>query len=650
MKSLGLIFSLAIAIGCAGVVQAESLRSEEYNRYSNSAYSNSATVADKEQEVVLSKVDERLSGGCPVANFAMTTQIAADGTPGYVWRNTGRLGGWLEAAGRIDIGFKCGDKVFSLKDFSRRSVVRRFPFVRGEYSDKKLWRGAVKMEVFSPLALNDEHTSALPVLMVEFDVENSRSSSERLQIVVSPDFKGKSWVAADDYGIKSDDMSLTCTKALTQCDEGYVITLDIAPKSSERVRIVLSSFDKEWLTANRFRSSTEVADYALRSWERLREQTVLFDKALPQTADKELNDYMRWYMTAGVSLTRLTADGKALTLGYCELNQRDSFWTSWLHLVLFPRLDWQMIEQSYAHISAEGKVPTCIYPIIERRDDLDINLFLLLRTARHYAFYNNRAEVEALWPSMRKVMEWVISRDFSGEGLPEQISFWGDWKDVNYVAERKYSPFVAMLYLASLEQMRLFAEEFGDEKAAEMYAAAYEKGYDKLNRPIAEGGLWNGDYYCQIWKDNSVKDLLYQDQMVGVMYGVVPEERAEQIIKSLNERNASPYGIANSSPFLAGVRDKEAEYHNGGVWPWVCFMDAWARMRAGHSEEGVALIKKVAWADLVRSGDYVPNEHLNSITGANLGFPIQGWNAALFGTVYFNLMHPEARFKIKEQR
>ena len=601
---------------------------------------------NKEQEVVLSKVDERLSGGCPVANFALTTQVVPDGTRGYVWRNTGRLGGWLEAAGRVDIGFRHGEKVFSLADFSSFRVERRFPFVRGEYRDNKLWGGALNMELFSPLAINDEYTSALPVVMLSFEVENRGSKSERLEIVLKPDFKGESWVMNGEYAIESDDMALTCNKALTPRDEGYVIALDIAPKSRKSVKIVLSSFDNEWITANRFGSAGEVGQYALQGWERLREQTLLFDKALPSTADEELNDYMRWYMTAGISLTRLTADSKALTLGYCELNQRDSFWTSWLHLVLFRRLDWQMIEQSYAHISAEGKVPTCIYPIIERKDDLDINLFLLLRTARHYAFWNNRDEVQAQWESMKKVMDWVISRDFSGEGLPEQISFWGDWKDVNYVADRKYSPFVAMLYLAALEQMECFAEIFDDKAAAERYAAAYKKGYEKLNRPTTEGGLWNGEYYCQVWKDGSVKELLYQDQMVGVMYGVVPEERATRLIESLNEHNTSPYGIANSSPFLPGVRDPEAEYHNGGVWPWVCFMDAWARMRQGRTDEGVELIKRVAWADLVRSGDYVPNEHLNSVKGANLGFPIQGWNAALFGTIYFNLTHPEARFKI----
>lgn len=596
--------------------------------------------------VELSHVDSRLMGGCPVANFAFTYQFREDGTPGYLWRNTGRLGGWLEAAGRLDVKIECGGVEYAVSELEKLTVTRRFPFAGVSAQPKKM-RSQLSFEVFSPLGINDAITSSLPALMMEFRVANHTSRDEEFAIILSPEFEGEEWLGDGDRALSGSSLYLGCNLSAEWDGARWRIPVKAIGQTVQSVRLVLSSYDKEWITARHFSSAKELNIYAMRSWDILHERTMLFSEAIPQPQDAELDSFLRWYMTAGISLTRLTADGKALTLGYCELNQRDSFWTSWLHLVLFRDLDWQMIEQSYAHISAEGKVPTCIYPVIERKDDLDINLFLLLRTARHYAFYNNKEQVRGQWQAMQRVMDWVISRDFDCEGLPQQISFWGDWKDVNYVAERKYSPFVAMLYLAALHQMESFAEIFGDAEAAERYAAAYAKGYEKLNRPTDEGGLWNGSYYCQIWKDGSVKDLLYQDQIVGVMYDVVPHDRAVSIITSLNRSNASPYGIANSYPFLKQVRDPEAEYHNGGVWPWVCFMDAWARMRQGRETEGVELIKRVAMADLVRSADYVPNEHLNSVTGENLGFPIQGWNAALFGTVYFNLIYPEAKFKIE---
>lgn len=608
----------------------------------------SVSLSAQEKSVELSHVDPRLRGGCPVANFAFTLQVGEDGVPGYLWRNTGRLGGWLEAAGRLDIKIESGGREYSIADFNDRAVTREFPFVRVLALPQDKLRSYIAFKAFAPLAVNDEITSSLPALMMEFGVANQSSRSDEFTIVITPEFEGEEWRRDDDNGLKGTSLHLGCNYHADWDGERWRIPVKAEKNTEQSVRLVLTSYDKEWITARDFSSAGELNKYCMESWDILHERTWLFADAIPHTSDEELAAFLRWYMTAGISLTRLTADGKALTLGYCELNQRDSFWTSWLHLVLFRDLDWQMIEQSYAHISPQGKVPTCIYPIIERKDDLDINLFLLLRTARHYAFYNNKEQVRKLWPAMQLVMDWVISRDFDGEGLPQQISFWGDWKDVNYVADRKYSPFVAMLYLAALEQMECLAEIFGDKAAAARYAEVYAKGYAKLNRPTSEGGLWNGRYYCQIWKDGSVKELLYQDQIVGVMYDVVPEERAASIIDALNVSNSSPYGIANSYPFLEDVRDPEAEYHNGGVWPWVCFMDAWARMRRGREREGVELIKRVATADLLRSGDFVPNEHLNSVTGENLGFPIQGWNAALFGTVYFNLTHPEARFKIEK--
>ncbi|MBP3289633.1 MAG: hypothetical protein J6L75_01535 [Alistipes sp.] len=607
----------------------------------------SIAVEAQQKSVELSHVDARLKGGCPVANFAFTFQVGEDGVPGYLWRNTGRLGGWLEAAGRMDIKIAYDGKEYTIDEFENREVTRRFPFA-SVVAQRKGIKSQLTLETFAPLGVNDEHTSSLPALMMEFGLKNPTSRSEEFSIIITPCFDGEEWASDGDNKLKGTTLYLGCNTSAQWDGKRLSIPVKATKSAEQRVRLLLTSYDKEWISARSFASAEELYNYGMRNWDILRERTQQFAAAIPQTSDDELNAYLRWYMTAGISLTRLTADGKALTLGYCELNQRDSFWTSWLHLVLFRKLDWQMIEQSYKHISSEGKVPTCIYPVIERKDDLDINLFLLLRTARHYAFYNNTEQVRGEWASMQRVMDWVISRDFDGEGLPQQISFWGDWKDVNYVADRKYSPFVAMLYLAALEQMEYFANLFDDKAAAARYAEAYAKGYAKLNRPTSEGGLWNGRYYCQIWKDGSVKELLYQDQIVGVMYGVVPSERATSIIEELNKSNSSPYGIANSYPFLPEVRDPEAEYHNGGVWPWVCFMDAWARMRQGRTQEGISLIKKVAMADLVRSGDYVPNEHLNSLTGENLGFPIQGWNAALFGTVYFNLTHPEARFKIEK--
>ncbi len=591
-------------------------------------------TAQEVQPKKLSHVNKGLYGGCPIANFAFTVQTSPDGNLfGHIWQNTGKLGGWLNDKGSLSVEIQKGGKVYSLSNFTKKNICRRFPYVKNTYSDKKILSSNLTFEAFSPLAINEREYSSLPALMVEINIDNTKGTQEEFDIVVTSDLKG--------------EFHLSCNGKSEWKDNKLVIPVKVSKGETLELHLLLTGYDKEWISANLFGSAKETSDYIHSIWGILYEKTALFDRAIPTTGMDDIDEYVRWYMTAGISLTRCTKKGEVLTLGYQELNQRDSFWTTWVHLILFKNLEWDMIRISYDHMNPNGKIPTCILPIIERHDDLDINLFLLLRTARYYAIYQNKDQLRQLWPKMCKVMDWVISRDFDKTGLPQQISYWGDWKDVNYIADRKYSPFVAMLYLASLDQMTKIAKLFGDNDAFQRYREAYQCGQQKTNQHVDEGGLWNGDYFCQIWKDGSVKDLLSQDQMVGVMYDVISSEKAEKLINSLNKTCHSPFGLSNTYPFFPGVRDPEAEYHNGGVWPWVCFMDAWGRIRTGHIEDGLSLIRRVAKADLIDSGDYVPNEHMNSQTGENLGFPIQGWNAALFGTIYFNLIHPGMPFRLQ---
>lgn len=239
-------------------------------------------------------------------------------------------------------------------------------------------------------------------------------------------------------------------------------------------------------------------------------------------------------------------------------------------------------------------------------------------------------------------MDWLISRDTKGKGLPRQVSFWGDWKDVKGVEDREYSPFSALVYLAALKKMMYMGEECGDSVAIEKYEEAYRKGYDIVNKPVEEGGMWNGRYYCQLWKNGSVNDKLLEDQTIGILFDVVPRDKALKIIESLNEMSLTPYGVAETFPYYPKEFGLDpATYHNGAVWPWVNFMDCWARIRLGQKDDAIDIIKRVGRADIIASGDWSANEHINSLTGENLGFHIQGWSAALFGTVYFGLVNPD---------
>lgn len=584
--------------------------------------------------------------GYPLSNFALTVNASQNGGFfGQIMRNPGRIGEWLQDKGGVEFFVEKDGRRHRFSEFRKKTVERAFPFVSNTYHGSPLTKTSFAVTAFCPLAVNDARTSALPLLMVEMECANTRRTAEAFDIVAVPAegmAQGMSAVKGDGYSGAGDGKCVEMTADVPTSWDGSALRmhLSLGAKEKRMVRILLVFHDDEWVSALDYSSPDMLTAYGRSVWPVLKDKTEGFSRAIPVTGDDELDSFLRWYMVSGVSLTKWTRNNEVVTMGYRELNQRDSYWTSWLHLVMFKDMERRMIEESIEWLQPSGKIPTTILPLIERDDDLDINAFFILRVARFWQMYHERQNLQTYWPALKKAMEWLISRDKEHVGLPMQVSFWGDWKDVGGVEGRKYSPFSCLVYMAALKKMELMAEVCGDSTAADEYAGAYDRAFRRVNMDVKDGGLWNGEYYCQIWRDGSVNDRLLQDQTIGILFGVVPDDRAAKIFGALNERSLTPYGIAETFPYYdESFGYPPATYHNGAVWPWVSFMDCWARVRMGRRAEAVELVKRVGRADLVDSGDWSPNEHINSLTGENLGFHIQGWNAGLFGLVYFGLVN-----------
>ena len=587
------------------------------------------------------------AGGYPIANFALTVNVSEQGDMyGQVLQNVGKLGGWLLDCGPVRVELEKDGKKEMLSQFKDKDIRRVFPFVEAEYAKSSHISSNIKLKTFCPLAVNDAETSSLPVLMLEMECTNPTRKEETFTIVVKPGNEICGQMSSDNDGKRNVASNGNFAVAADVDAEwsGNVFRVPVVLKGKEMktVRIAISLYDSDWISARNFASAGEVVKHACSVWDILETKTEEFSQAIPETGIEDVDTYLRWYMVPAISLTRYNKKGEILTMGYMELNPRDSYWTTWVHLLLYKDAERKMIEECLAAVSPAGKMPTTILPVIEREDDLDINAFLILRAARFYQLYHEKDKLLSYWPVLKKAMDWLISRDTKGKGLPRQVSFWGDWKDVKGVEDREYSPFSALVYLAALKKMMYMGEECGDSVAIEKYEEAYRKGYDIVNKPVEEGGMWNGRYYCQLWKNGSVNDKLLEDQTIGILFDVVPRDKALKIIESLNEMSLTPYGVAETFPYYPKEFGLDpATYHNGAVWPWVNFMDCWARIRLGQKDDAIDIIKRVGRADIIASGDWSANEHINSLTGENLGFHIQGWSAALFGTVYFGLVNPD---------
>ncbi|MDR2424649.1 MAG: hypothetical protein LBD59_08000 [Prevotellaceae bacterium] len=593
-----------------------------------------------------SLAQQKIIDGYPAANFALTVNVSETGALyGHIMQNTGKLGAWLSNRGSAVFMVEKNKARHSFAEFRDRAVNRSFPFVRGAYRGSFLISSQIGVNTFCPLSINDVNTSSLPVLMLEMYVRNPSTVAESFNIIVRPDTafaKNMTEVVKDQYcGVSNSNYRISCNAPTVWNNGELAVNISLEAGEEKRLHFMLSFYDDQWITAGQFADIDKMTDYARQIWSVLREKTETFGNAIPKTGDTQLDNYLRWYMIPGISLTKCTVKGEILTMGYCELNQRDSYWTSWLHLALFRDAERKMIDESVEYQQPSGKIPTTILPLIERHDDLDINAFFILRVARFYRYYRDFPMLRLHWQSLQKAMDWLVSRD-TGDGIPAQVSFWGDWKDVKGVENRKYSPFSALIYLAALKEMLYLAAEQGDSRSIDRYKQIYDRASNFINLPVENGGLWNGNYYCQRWKDGSVNDKLLQDQTIGILFGVVPEDKSNKILDALNQKSLTRYGIAETFPYYPeSFGYKPATYHNGAVWPWLSFMDCWARVRAGRKAEAIDLVKRVANADLVVSGDWSPNEHINSLTGDNLGFKLQGWNAGLFGLVYFGLLNPD---------
>jgi len=58
-----------------------------------------------------------------------------------------------------------------------------------------------------------------------------------------------------------------------------------------------------------------------------------------------------------------------------------------------------------------------------------------------------------------------------------------------------------MLYVAATRRLAEYCGQMGEPAAAGILRERSQKALALLNRPVADGGLWNGRFYQQVWRD-----------------------------------------------------------------------------------------------------------------------------------------------------
>lgn len=530
---------------------------------------------------------------------------------------------------------------------------------------------AISVLSFAPLSARDEETLFAPCLVTEFTFANPTGQDKQQKVTL--EWHPTRDALRDSFGKQGEATEIGTNQFLIEEGEAFLssfgseqcegavsadgcirLTADLTiPAGGERKCVfLLGIFEPEHRFRTKFETAGELCRHIAAEYLRLRQAISDFVSVIPNVGDDRILRYTRWYMQAAILLTKSAKTGEVMTMGYTELNQRDSFWTSFVHLSLWPGLEKEILRLSARWMRPDGKVPTTILPKIERHFDIDINEYFCLRIARYHRYHRDMGFLEEMYDFYRRSVAFLLTFDRDGDGIPEQdtpdnpLSFWGDWKDVPGITGRKLAPHFCLLWLAVLKEGAWLAGEMEDPETAAQYAALYDRAFEVMNRPVSQGGLWLDDHYAEVWYDGRPMSEVLQDQAVGMIWGVVPPERIGMIYDALN-RGENAFGIPETWPYRPDSFGYQGgEYHNGGVWPYLMFCDIMSRYRTGYAGDAERLIRKVGYHDLEAPGDFAPNEYLNGSTGQNRGMEIQGWSAALYGAIThgaFALEHTGSR-------
>lgn len=505
---------------------------------------------------------------------------------------------------------------------------------------------------FAPVSAQDPEIIFLPAVFVEMELKNDKEQEVRLPLRFVWQ-QGEIPFAEESVSLQEGFSGLRRGTAFVSAagdwqakEEGQMpgtIALGgeicVPANGRAHVRFVFGIYEKNCRWRTKIIKIDRFIRYLHESADALAAQTRDFIEKAPRTGDAKIDEYTRWYMQAAVLLTKSTVSGEVITMGYCELNQRDSFWTSFVHLTLWPSLERDMLRTSMRWQRLDGKIPTTILPLIEREYDIDINEYFCLRVSRYFRRHNDLAFLRECFPAYEQSVRYLQGRDTDGDALPEQPAddFWADWKDVKGVIGRKLAPHFCLLWLATLKEGAYLARILGKDALAAEWDEWYARAAAKINADFAVGGMWDGDHYAEVWYDGRHCEQVLIDQTVGMLYDVVPQERMQKIYQAL-QRSECEYGIRETYPYRwPEFEYPQGVYHNGGVWPYLMFMDAMGRCKNGQAAEAERLVKKTGYWDLEATGHWAPNEYLHGDTGANMGFEVQGWSAALYGVVYGGL-------------
>ncbi len=179
------------------------------------------------------------------------------------------------------------------------------------------------------------------------------------------------------------------------------------------------------------------------------------------------------------------------------------------------------------------------------------------------------------------------------------------------------------------------------------WQAAFDRGAASFREKF-----WNADRGCLfdvVDADHrpGVNDPALRPNQIfavgGLPLGLLPVDQALHVVDTVEQRLWTPAGLRSLAPgepgysphYQGGVRERDASYHQGSVWPWLtgAFVDAWVRTHGAAGDGGNARqqARRRFLAPLLARLEVAGLGHLGEIADgdephAPRGCPFQAWS------------------------
>lgn len=177
---------------------------------------------------------------------------------------------------------------------------------------------------------------------------------------------------------------------------------------------------------------------------------------------------------------------------------------------------------------------------------LDANPDFVTNVAELYDQTGDIAWVRTHQLSCEKSLEWILKRDDNNNGLVEMITDnhtqkrGSDWIDIIWASYE--NAFVNAKLYHALVLWAAIEQQLGNVEKEKYYRQFAEKMKTSFNKPVTEGGFWNGEKKCYVhWrdKDGSIhgSNMVTPVNFMAIAYGICNDDsRKKAILDGIEEQ------------------------------------------------------------------------------------------------------------------